>query len=309
MNAQKMDAKALLSVSTAYVLWAVLTVFWQLLGNVEPSYILSQRILWSTVVIGGYALAIGKGPEIKLVLRDGKKRKQVFLCGILISVNWGVYILAVNTGHVLDASLGYFVEPVLVTFLGMLCFREKLNLREKITFAFAILGLLYCTLMTGAVPILAVLIAGSFAAYGALKKKLNLDAYVSLTAETLLMVPFALAFALWSEARGAGAINVLHGWEWLLLPACGAVTGIPLLLYNIGIRKIPYYITGILMYLNPTLSFLMGLFYFHEELNVHRLISFVIIWVGISFTVWDRIVAMRQAQKMAQATEESHGFV
>ena len=309
MDTSRNEPKAVLVVAVAYVCWGILTIFWNLLAQVDSLYILCQRVLWSAIVIGGYALTIGKGPEMWALLHDGKKLCQVFLCGILISINWGVYIYAVNNGHVLDASLGYFVEPVLVTFLGMLCFRERLNTMEKITFAFALAGLLYITGTTGTVPLLAAVIAGSFAVYGALKKKTDLDPYVSLVMETLLMAPFALAYALWADANGMGAVHTLHGWQWLLLPACGVVTGIPLLLFNIGVQKIPYYISGVLMYLNPTIAFLMGLFYFKEELNVHRLIAFVLIWVGIGFTVWDRISAMRKASKTALRAEANDGPV
>lgn len=309
MNRTQSESKAALAVSVAYVCWGLLTIFWNLLARVDSLYILSQRVLWSTVVIGGYAVLIGKWPDIKRQFHSCRSLAHLFLCGALISVNWGVYIYAVNNGHVLDASLGYFVEPVLVTFLGMLCFKERLNRREKITFAFAVAGLVYITVMTGTVPVLAVVIAGSFAVYGALKKRTDVDPYVSLGVETLLMAPFALAYALWADVGGLGAVGVLNGWEWLLLPACGAVTGIPLLLFNIGVQKIPYYVSGLLMYLNPTIAFLMGLFYFKEELNVHRLIAFCIIWIGIGFTVWDRLSAMRIARKAALAGEANHGSV
>lgn len=309
METSHSDTKAALAVSVAYICWGLLTVFWKLLSAVDSLYILSQRVLWSVAVIGGYALVIRKWPEIKALFHDWKKLGQVFMCGVLITINWGVYIYAVNTGHVLDASLGYFVEPVLVTFLGMLCFKERLNLREKITFAFAVAGLVYITVMTGTVPGLSIMIAGSFAVYGAVKKKTDIDPYVSLGVETLLMAPFALAYALWADAHGMGAVGALTGWQWLLLPACGAVTGIPLLLFNIGVQKIPYYVSGVLMYLNPTIAFLMGLFYFHEDLNIHRLIAFIIIWVGIGFTVWDRLSAMRKAGKPARPMEARNGSV
>ena len=193
-----------------------------------------------------------------------------------------------NSGHVLDASLGYFIEPVLVALLGMIAFREKLSKMEKITFVFAVVGLLYMLVMTGTVPILALLIAGSFAAYGAVRKTLDIPPYASLFMETLCMTPFALLFIFWAEQNGKGSGGVLAGAQLLLLPACGIVTSIPLLLFNVGVREIPYYLSGILMYINPTLQFLMGLFYFHEEMNQNRLIAFAIIWIGILFTVYEK---------------------
>lgn len=301
MGQSDIDIKGVISVSTAYICWGLLTIFWNLLSGVNSLYILAQRVIWSMVFIGAYAIIIGRWPQIKQVFRSYRMLGLCLLCGVLITVNWGVYIYAVNSGHVLDASLGYFLEPVLVTVTGLLFFKERLNRREKITFACALVGLVYIVVATGTLPVLALAIALSFAAYGALKKKLPLDPYVSLFMETLMITPFALIFVAFSETGGTGALHVLHGWKILLLPACGIVTGIPLLMFNIGVRKIPYYMSGIIMYLNPTLQFFMGLFYFHEQLDPHQLVAFIIIWVGVGFTLWDKIAMIRSAARPAAA--------
>ena len=282
------------SVAFAYVCWGVLTVFWNLLGEVNSIYILAQRIVWSMVFMGVYMTAAGKWTELQKVLKDRKKLSVCFICGILITINWGVYIFAVNSGHVLDASLGYFIEPVLVVLLGLIAFREKPSTLEKVTFAFAVAGLVYLVIMTRTFPALALLIAGSFAVYGAVKKKLDLSPQASLFAETLCMTPFALLFIICGDTHGMGSIGVLQGMEYLLLPACGVITSVPLLMFNIGVKEIPYYLSGILMYINPTLQFLMGLFYFHEELNRSRLTAFTFIWVGVLFTIYEKVKMMRQ---------------
>ena len=282
------------SVAFAYVCWGVLTVFWNLLGEVNSIYILAQRIVWSMVFMGIYMTAAGKWTELQKVLKDRKKLSVCFICGILITINWGVYIFAVNSGHVLDASLGYFIEPVLVVLLGLIAFREKPSTLEKVTFAFAVAGLVYLVIMTRTFPALALLIAGSFAVYGAVKKKLDLSPQASLFAETLCMTPFALLFIIYGDTHGMGSIGVLQGMEYLLLPACGVITSVPLLRFNIGVKESPYYLSGILMYINPTLQFLMGLFYFHEELNRSRLTAFTFIWVGVLFTIYEKVKMMRQ---------------
>ena len=281
-------------VAFAYVCWGVLTVFWNFLGEVNSVYILAQRIVWSMVFMGIYMTAAGKWTELQKVLKDRKKLSVCFICGILITINWGVYIFAVNSGHVLDASLGYFIEPVLVVLLGLIAFREKPSTLEKVTFAFAVAGLVYLVIMTRTFPALALLIAGSFAVYGAVKKKLDLSPQASLFAETLCMTPFALLFIIYGDTHGMGSIGVLQGMEYLLLPACGVITSVPLLMFNIGVKEIPYYLSGILMYINPTLQFLMGLFYFHEELNRSRLTAFTFIWVGVLFTIYEKVKMMRQ---------------
>ncbi|MBE6008860.1 MAG: EamA family transporter RarD [Lachnospiraceae bacterium] len=277
------------SVFIAYVFWGLLTLFWNLLGDVNSVYILFQRVIWSAVFMGILLLLSGKAEKIKAVFKDGKMLIRCFVCGILITVNWGVYIYAVTSGHVLDASLGYFIEPIVVGMMGMILFKEKLSKAEKITFVFAMAGLLYMLLSTGTFPVLSIVIALSFAVYGAFKKSLALEAGVSLFMETLCIVPIALLFTLFAESKGIGAIGVLHGWSFLLLPACGIVTSIPLLLFNIGVKKIPYYLSGIIMYVSPTLQFLTGILFFKEALDTNRLIAFAVIWIGIAFTMYEQI--------------------
>ncbi len=280
--------KGSLCVAFTYVCWGVLTVFWNLLGEVNSLYILAQRIIWSMVFMGIYAAVTGTWKEIAPVFRDMKKLGLCFVCGILITINWGVYIFAVNSGHVLDASLGYFIEPVLVGVIGVLIFREKLSVFEKITFALAAVGVMYLIVRTGVIPVMALLIGGSFAVYGAVKKALRITPQTSLFMETLCMTPFALLFVAYAEMHGTGSIGVLEGAQFLLLPACGIVTSVPLLLFNIGVKQIPYYISGILMYINPTLQFVMGLFYFREPMNQDKLAAFLIIWTGILFTIYEK---------------------
>ncbi len=146
-------------------------------------------------------------------------------------------------------------------------------------------------------PTLALLIAGSFAVYGAVKKKLTLTPHASLFAETLLMTPLAIGFVIYATVRMPGCTGSLSGAQFLLLPACGIVTSMPLLLFNIGVQKIPYYFSGILMYINPTLQFLIGLFYFREELDRNRLIAFILIWIGVLFTVYDKVKMIRNDRK------------
>ena len=278
-----------LSVFIAYVFWGMLTLFWNLLSDVNSVYILFQRVIWSTVFMGILILLSGQSKKITSVFKDKKMLLRCFICGILITVNWGVYIYAVTSGHVLDASLGYFIEPIVVGMMGMMLFKEKLSRAEKITFAFAMAGLLYMLISTGTFPILSIVIALSFAIYGAFKKSLELEAGVSLFVETLCMVPIALLFTIFAESKGTGAIGVLEGLRFLLLPACGIVTSLPLILFNIGVKKIPYYLSGIIMYVSPTLQFLTGILFFKEALDTNRLIAFAIIWIGIAFTMYEQI--------------------
>ena len=289
---QKRKTLGLVTTTGSYVLWGLLPGFWTLLALVNPVYVLAQRILWSLLFMALYLAATRSLGEIGKAFRSRKTFWKSAASGVLITVNWGVYIVVVNTGHVLDASMGYFIEPVIMAIIGLVAFREKPSRGEWITFAFALAGILYLLVTTGQPPLLPLAIAIPFAIYGAVKKDLDLTAQTSLFMETLVMTPFALGFCWWWSGHLGGFGTVMNGTSFWLLPACGLVTSIPLLLFNVGVKEIPYYFTGILMYINPTLQFLMGL-YMGEAMNTDRLISFVIIWIGVLFTLVDKVKLIR----------------
>ena len=165
---------------------------------------------------------------------------------------------------------------------------------EQMTALFSIIGVGYLMGVYRMVPVMAMVIGLSFAFYGAVKKSVHLDAGLSLFAETLFVTPIALLFCVYSEMNGYGSLGVLHGMQFLLFPMAGVITSVPLLLFNKGVKMIPYYLTGILMYVNPTIQFLMGRFYFHEPLEIHRLIAFCFIWGGVGFTIWHNLKEMRK---------------
>ena len=190
----------LVTVTGSYVLWGMLAIFWSFLGQVNSVYVLAQRIIWSLVFMGLYLLVTRRWGEVKRALCDRQTMVNCLLCGVLITLNWGVYIYSVNSGHVLQASMGYFIEPVMVALLGVIAFREKPSLAEKLTFLCAAGGIVFLTARTGTFPNLALAVATPFAVYGALKKKVALTAQTSLFMETLWVTPLALAFSWWWAA-------------------------------------------------------------------------------------------------------------
>ena len=282
------------SVAFAYVCWGLLTLYWNLLSEVNSIYILSQRVIWSAVFMALILFFTGRLKEAGKVFKNPKMLLKCFLCGALVTLNWGIYIFSVTSGHVLDASLGYFMEPIAVAVIGMLIFKEALSKFEKLTFILAAAALVYLIFATGTFPVLAVGIALTFSIYGALKKELSLDPSVSLFMETLCITPIAVIFALFAEKHGFGATGIISGWKLALLPLCGIVTSVPLLLFNIGVKKIPYYVTGILMYISPSLQFFTGLVCLKEPINANQLIAFIIIWIGISFTVFEQAAMLKK---------------
>lgn len=296
----------LVTVTGSYVLWGMLAIFWSFLGQVNSVYVLAQRIIWSLVFMGLYLLVTRRWGEVKRAMCDRQTMVNCLLCGVLITLNWGVYIYSVNSGHVLQASMGYFIEPVMVALLGVIAFREKPSLAEKLTFLCAAGGIVFLTVRTGTFPTLALAVATPFSVYGALKKRVALTAQTSLFMETLWVTPLALAFSWWWAAGHGGTEAVLGGASFWLLPACGVVTSVPLLLFNMGVKEIPYYFSGILMYINPTLQFLVGLLYFKEALNMDQFIAFLIIWVGLAITMVEKLKVLRQEKKLpAEGTAET----
>lgn len=271
----------IMEVLTAYILWGFLPLFWNLLDEVPAFYILFSRALWSLAFCAVYLSVLKKWGRIKELLKDKNVVKRCLLSGIFICINWGAYIWGVNGGHVLDCSLGYYLNPILNVVLGVLIFREKLKKQEWIAVGFAAAGVFYLIVSSKTVPVLALILAFSFGTYGMIKKGLTVNSDESLFMETVLVSPVAVAFIIFSEINRSGAVGVLEGGQWILLPLAGIVTAIPLLVYSAGVQKIPFYLTGMIMYLNPTIQFFLGVFVYKEPIDINRIISFIFIWVGI----------------------------
>lgn len=280
-SVKEMLKKGPLCVLICYILWGLLPVFWKTLAAVDSVYVLACRILWSLLLVTGVLLAGRRFSAVGAVMQNRRELGRLVLAGIFICINWGVFIWAVNSGHMLDSSLAYYMNPILSILLGTLFFREKLTPMQWLAVGVTFTGLVVTVIRYGKIPWIALIIGGSFAIYGALKKGVQSEAAVSMFFETAVLAPFALAFALWAESRSSGAIGVLHGWQWLLLPLAGLVTTVPLLFFAYGIKETPMSLSGILMYINPTLQLLMSVLVFHEEFTLTHGILFGFVWTGL----------------------------
>ena len=275
------ERKSILQVFGSYVLWGIFPVFWKMLSELNSVYVLSSRIVWSAVFCLLLIVVTKKTEELKQVLSDSKMRKTLMCSGIAIAVNWGVYIYAVNSGHILDASLAYYLNPLMVIALGFFLFKEKLAFRQWLAIAVAALGILIAIVAYGEVPVFAIVIGTSFAVYGAIKKNVKCNGLISTFVEAAFLTPFALAYILWAEMGHVGAVGTLEGMQFLLIPMSGVVTSIPLLLFSIGVAKVSMSLTGILMYINPTLQFMIGALLYHETFDLPKGIMFVCVWIGV----------------------------
>lgn len=280
-TSKNIDKKSLLQVAVCYVMWGVFPVFWKLLADVNSFYVLASRIVWSAVFCFIAILITHKMKDLTRVLRDKKMRRTLMCSGIAVAINWGLYIYAVNGNHILDASLAYYMNPLMVIVLGYFVFKEKLLMRQWMAIGIAALGIFIAVVAYGEFPLFAIVIGGSFAIYSAIKKNVKCDGVISTFIEALFLTPFAIGYIIWAEAGSVGAVGVLGGAQFLLLPMAGIVTSVPLLLFSAGIANVPMSITGIMMYVNPTLQLLIGILLYHETFDLARGVMFVCVWIAV----------------------------
>ena len=272
--------KGTIYVTLSYVLWGLLPVFWKLLADVDSFYVLACRVVFSLVVSAALLPLLGEARRAKDALKDKRLVGLMLCCGLLISFNWGGLIYCVAAERVLDVRLAYYIHPLLAIPAGFIRFTERLSAAQWIACAIAAAGVAAPMVMAGEFPILAVLCGLSFAVYGAVKKVADIPGELSTFMETLLVVPFAIAFIIYCEANGGPvASGQLSGWRLLLLPAAGAVTFLPVYLYSAGIRTTSMGLSGVLMYINPTLQLLIGLLY-GETLGTDMLVTFACVWIA-----------------------------
>ena len=280
----------------AYSLWGVLPLYWKLLITVSPLQILAHRIIWSFIFMILIMVATRGGKTLTIVLADKNRLFYMFLCGLLISVNWFTYIYAVNTNQVIEASMGYFINPLVVVLLGVTVLKEKLTRWQLIALILAAIGVLIITTQHGRMPWIAIFLASTFAAYGLIKKMAKVDSITGLTLETFIVMPIALIYLLSLEAQGTGAMGTAPLLIKLILAGAGIVTATPLILFARGVEKTTFSMIGFLQYIAPTLSLLLGIFVFREHFSTTHLISFCFIWVALIIFTLANVGLLKEAE-------------
>ena len=282
-----------------YVLWGLLPVFWKLLAGVNSAYVLAQRIVFSCLFCFAVILIKKNGGELKNILRDKKQRRLYLACGLLISANWGVYILTVATGRILEASLAYYMNPLFSILIGALIFKERLSGVQWLSVALAFVGVMYSVVLYGSVPYLAIIIGLTFALYGAIKKGIKAESEISICMETVSVLPLALIFIVYAQLSGFTTFASLSVKEMLLLVLTGAITSVPLMLFASGIKRTSITVSGILMYINPTLQLLLGVFVYNEEFTKANAVTFAFVWLAVILFVGDGLRHKRH-EKLAK---------
>lgn len=280
------NRKGIVLALTSYIIWGVMPLYWQELKPVDSWVIIFYRIVLVAVVSFIGAIKTDGWDEIKSGMKPRGAKALFFLAGVFITANWSLYVWAVNAGFVIQTSIGHYLEPLMIAGFGMVLFKEKASKNKFIAFGLAGAGVLVMIVHFGEVPIIAVGLGSTFAIYAAIKKKLSCSSMLSLFYETIFFVPVALIIIIYLECTGRGALSMASPAKYLLLMTVGLVTVIVLWLFAEAETKTSLSNIGLIAYIAPTISLLLGIFWFQEPFDLVQLCAFSIIWLGlIIFTI------------------------
>ena len=270
---------------SCYVLWGFLSLYWHLLAKAEAYEILAHRILWSVVFMLIVVFSTKRWHVLKTDCRalwQNKKRSALLVtAAIIISLNWLTYIWAINHNHVIDTSIGYYINPLVNVLFGAAIFGETLSAPKRLSITLAVIGISLMTWQIGKLPWVSVALALTFGIYGALKKMLKLDPFTSITLETLLLFPFAFYYVANLTAAGTSHFDPANPTFSLLLSGCGVATAVPLILFSYGANLLPLNVLGFFQYISPSITLLLGIFFFNEPFGITQLFTFGFIWLAL----------------------------
>jgi chloramphenicol-sensitive protein RarD len=284
----------------SFVLWGVMPLYWHALKDVPSLQIVVHRIVWSAVFVVGW-LTWQRRDWLRSALSRPRVGWMLALSGVLIAFNWGLYIWAVNAGHVVESSLGYFINPLVNVLFGVLFLRERLTRMQWASVALASVGVLWLTIQYGHPPWIAIGLALWFAQYGLIRKLAAVGSIAGLGVESVYLFAPALAMLLWGEAHGSGGF--VGGWGLgldVLLVVGGALTALPLIGFAYAVRRVPLSVVGLLQYISPTMQFLIGVLVLGEAFDHDRAIGFVFIWIALALFAGDGV--WRSQRRAALAT-------
>lgn len=290
----------------AYGMWGLVPLFWPLLKPAGAVEILAHRMVWSLVFVGLALLALRRWSWIPELVRSPRKLALITVAAAVISVNWGLYIWSVNAGKVVEASLGYFINPLVTIALGVLVLKERLRPAQWAAVGVGFAAVLVLAIGYGQPPWISLTLAFSFAIYGLVKKKLNLGGLESLAAETAVLFLPALGYLIWLGAQGDLAFGSEGAGHAALLASTGIVTAVPLVCFGAAAIRVPLSTLGLLQYLAPTFQFLLGVLYFHEAMPPERWAGFSLVWLALTLLTWDALrTARRSRAAMAEAVADA----
>ncbi|MFF4112065.1 EamA family transporter RarD [Streptomyces sp. NPDC001714] len=282
----------------AYGMWGLVPLFWPLLKPAGSVEILAHRMVWSLLFVAAALVFVRRWAWAGELLRQPRRLALVTVAAAVITVNWGVYIWAVNAGHVVEASLGYFINPLVTIAMGVLLLKERLRPAQWAAVGVGFAAVVVLAVGYGQPPWISLVLAFSFATYGLVKKKVNLGGIESLAAETAIQFLPALGYLLWLAGHGESSFVNDGAGHAALLASTGIVTAVPLVCFGAAAIRVPLSTLGLLQYLAPVFQFLLGILYFHEAMPAERWAGFVLVWLALALLTWD---ALRTARRAARA--------
>jgi len=287
------------------ILWGILPVYWKSLQPIDPLLIMLYRLLFCFILVFFINLFLfGKKAMVEPLKKKGAKL-TFLLAGILISSNWGIYIWAVNSGFIIQTSIGYYIEPLVVCIFGAVFFHEKLDKYKMIAFILAIAGVIFMLVSYRQVPFIAIGLALTFATYAAIKKKTQVNSLLALLYETMFLAPFVLLFISYMEFTGQGALSSASPFQLVLLSLSGAFTATPLMLFAMAANRIDFITLGVTEYLSPSMSLILGIFIYREPFDFIQLTAFIFIWIGLIIFTFGSIKKSKKETK----TEENSSCI
>jgi len=291
------NSKGIIALFSAYIMWGAMPIYWKAIEAVSSFEILGHRVIWS-VVFTLVLITLKRNWQVIGKMLRSRKKDVLWLAagGFLISFNWGLYIWAVNGGRILETSLGYFINPLLSMFLGMIFFKEKLNRIQTLALVLAVLGVSIELVAAGSLPLVSLGLAISFGLYGVLKKTVAVEPEIALFTETVTVAPFALAWLIFLQKEGLSSFPY-DSMTNLMLAGAGIMTSIPLLMFAYGASRVPLTTVGFVQFVTPTLSFAIGLLIFKEDINMNRVFTFMFIWAALILYTTDLVFSGRKSPR------------
>ena len=290
--------KSLIAILICYFSWGLFPIYFKLLKSIDAYEVLAMRVLCSFIfMVLVFLLAKNKNNislEIKKIWQNKKSFSLLILASFLITANWLTYIIAVNTNHVLEASFGYYLNPIVTIILAVVFLKEKLTRIQTIACICVGISLLYLFISIGSLPWISILLALTFGLYSLCKKKIILSPKAGLLIETAIVSPIAIIYMLYLASTSNITFYTSDNTTIIALLLSGAITAIPLMLFAKGAVDIPLYLLGILQYLPPTMQFFVGIFIYNEPLSIEKLISFIIIWIAVAVFCYSAVTSMKK---------------
>ncbi|WP_237542868.1 MULTISPECIES: EamA family transporter RarD [unclassified Streptomyces] len=282
-------------------MWGLVPLFWPLLKPAAATEILAHRMVWSLAFVALGLLVVRRWAWAGELIRSPRQLAMLVGAAVVITINWGVYIWSVNAGHVVEASLGYFINPLVTIAIGVLLLKERLRRWQWVAVGTGAAAVVVLTIGYGRPPWISLCLAFSFAVYGLLKKKVGLGGLESLSAETAVLFLPALGYLLWLGARGESTFGSEGVGHMALLAATGLVTAVPLVCFGAAAIRVPLSTLGLLQYMAPMFQFLLGVLYFKEAMPLERWLGFALVWAALSLLTWDAIRTARNNRRLLGA--------